>query len=127
MSFWENRKIKKTRKDHRCEYCGAKIPAGSSCENNVGTYEGDFNHYYLCERCLVFMDMYRDNSESELGNFVDDVYNSDLLGCPGCGKNNHREYEWSGNTQSVNLKCDNCEHEWSVDLSLEALQGRKAG
>ena len=125
MSFWESKKIKKTRKLHRCEYCGAWIPIGSSCNNEVGTYEGDFNNYYLCERCMTFMDIYVDKSEYELGEFSEEVYNSNLLNCPKCKSDNHREHKWSDNMQNIGLQCDDCCHIWVVDLSLEAITKAK--
>jgi len=125
MSFWESKKIKKTRKLHRCEYCGALIPIGSTCNNEVGTYEGDFYNYHLCERCVSFMDIYRDKTESELGDFSDELANTDLLDCPVCNKCNHREYDFKDNKQSISLECDDCGHKWIVDLSLEAIDKLK--
>lgn len=125
MSFWESKKIKATKKSHRCEYCHAIIPVGSSCNNEAGTYEGDFNHYYLCQRCLVFMDVFVDRSEPELGEFVDEVYDSDLLDCPKCGERNHREYQWMHNMQAIAVVCDNCNHEHIVDLSLAVMRSMK--
>lgn len=122
MSFWNSKKIKKTRKIHRCEYCGAIVPIGSSCNNETGTYEGDFNNYYLCNRCVTFMDIYRDKSEMELGDFSDELMNTNLLDCPMCGSYNRREYDYKDNMQSISLECDNCDHKWEVDLSLEALE-----
>jgi len=123
MSFWESKKIKKTRKLHRCAYCGGIIPIGSSCNNEVGTYEGDFDNYYLDERCLVFMDLYTDKTETELSNLDDDLQNTDLLDCPKCKKCNHSEYEFDDTKQKLNLECDNCGNKWAVDLSLEAIKG----
>lgn len=125
MSFWESKKIKKTRKQHRCEYCGADIPIGSSCRNEVGTYEGDFNNYYLCERCVVFLDLFKDNSESELGSFVNDLFESNILSCPECGEHNFREYDFKDNMQAIEIECDDCEAKWTVDLSLERFLGYK--
>jgi len=119
MSFWESKKVKKTRKLHRCEYCGAMIPIGSSCNNETGTYDGDFNNYYLCNRCLTFMDLYRDKSDEELGEFTEELMNTDLLDCPGCKSSNHREYDFQDNMQNVKLECDDCNHKWTVDLSFE--------
>jgi len=125
MSFWESKKIKKTRKIHRCAYCGGIISVGSSCNNEVGTYEGDFDNYYLDKRCISFMDLFTDKSETELGNLDDDLANSDLLDCPICGKSNHSEYEFKENKQSLSLECDDCGNRWVLDLSLEAIEKLK--
>ncbi len=123
MSFWESKAIKKTRKEHRCEYCGAKIPAGSSCRNEVGTYEGDFNHYYLCHRCVLFMNRFVDKSDRDwLGEFLDALTGTDLLDCPKCKHWNNRDREFTEDMQAVKLECDECGHVWTVDLSLEALK-----
>ncbi|MDD5064992.1 MAG: hypothetical protein PHQ35_09595 [Phycisphaerae bacterium] len=121
MGFWESKDIKHTRKEHKCEYCGCRIPAGSSCRNEVGTYEGDFNHYYLCNRCLVFWDKYGDKSSDELGKLEDDLIYSDLMRCPICKKDNERNYKLINNKQAIAIECDNCNHKWTVDLSFEAL------
>jgi len=125
MSFWESKKIKKTRKLHRCAYCSGIIPIGSKCNNEVGTYEGDFDNYYLCERCLVFMDLYSDKSEIELGNLDDDLANTDLMECPKCKGYNHSKYDYNDDGQSIELECDECGHEWVLDLSLEAIEKLK--
>jgi len=125
MSFWESKKIKKTRKVHRCEYCNILIPIGSSCNNEVGTYEGDFNNYYLCERCLSFIDIFADRSEQELGEFSEELFNTNLLDCPICKNNNRREYEFINNNQSIEIECDDCGNEWVVDLSVEAIDKLK--
>lgn len=122
MSFWESKKIKKTRKPHTCEYCGCLIPAGSSCRNEVGTYDGDFNSYYLCERCVLFMDLFRWKASGELGDIFDEIYNTDLMNCPQCKSWRNSDREWIDNRQKIKLECDQCDHKWVVDLSLEALQ-----
>jgi hypothetical protein len=58
MSFWNSKTIKKTRKQHKCEFCGRIILIGSSCSSESGTYEGNFQHYYLCNRCVKFIDVH---------------------------------------------------------------------
>lgn len=123
MSFWDSKKIKKTRKPHRCEYCGAEIPVGSSCDNEVGTFEGDFNNYYLCNRCLVFMDLYRDASNGdELGGIDDEIFDCGILDCPKCGSYRHMNTEWADDMQSIDLTCSDCGEDYTVDISLEALE-----
>jgi len=124
MSFWISKIVKHTKKPHRCEFCGVKIPVGSSCHNEVGTYCGDFNNYYLCERCRTLLTSKQgpwDNDGDELGEFHDILFDSDMLVCPKCGKSNHREYDYSDDMLSIDLECNNCDHKYTVDLSAKAL------
>jgi len=122
MSFWNSKKIKSTRKPHRCAYCHSTIPVGSSCHEEVGIYEGEFNHYYLCDRCDLFICLFHDSSETELGEFDDDLFNTDLLDCPECFSSNRRVYEFNTGKQAIELQCDRCDYQWIVDLSLAAMQ-----
>lgn len=122
MDFWNSKKIKATKKSHTCEYCGRIIPIGSSCRNEVGVYEGDFHHYYLCDRCYFFICNFADTSDGYLGEFWGSLFESDLLQCPKCSSFSHRDYEMSEDKQKIDLECDQCDHKWTVDLSLEALE-----
>lgn len=50
-----SRKVVKTRKLHTCEYCGNKIPVGSSALRESGIdEEGPFS-IYACESCQLLM------------------------------------------------------------------------
>lgn len=55
MDFYNERKVKKTRKDHKCFGCREKIPVGSSCYYFSGVYEGDFCADYLCTKCKDYL------------------------------------------------------------------------
>jgi hypothetical protein len=50
-----NLQIKKvtTVKKHKCFGCYGVIPIGRKVEKFAGTYEGDFNHGYICEICEI--------------------------------------------------------------------------
>ena len=51
-AFCEVKHVKKTRKSHKCEFCGRTIPAGSpNIYNWAGLYEGDFQNSYACHWC----------------------------------------------------------------------------
>jgi hypothetical protein len=63
-NFWNNRRIKKTRKKHRCECCGQIIPVGNSCEYSAGKFDGDFFFQYVCERCWNWVLDNRDRLDS---------------------------------------------------------------
>ena len=125
MSFWNSKRIKKTKKQHRCEFCGVKIQIGSSCHNEVGVYYRDFNNYYLCDRCHVLLhsrnSTWVDTFDYELGEFQECLYNSSHLDCPKCGKSNFREVEFSDNMLSCTVKCDYCNAKYTVGLSGDAL------
>ena len=120
MSFWNSKQIKKSRKDHKCEFCGRKIPKGSSCKYEAGVYEGDFQSYYLCNRCVeAFSEWDIDLSDGfSCGEFYDYAYEHKLADCPECNSSNHRESEWSEDTMSCEYECDNCDHIWTADYSL---------
>jgi hypothetical protein len=60
--FHEERKVK-TRKQHRCNWCGRQIPAGAQALAVAGKYE-DFYYYHAhpgCEELIDILDM--DTSE----------------------------------------------------------------
>ena len=56
MDFYNERQIKKTRKDHKCLGCLEIIPAGTAAFYISCAYEGDFNAYYLCMPCREYLD-----------------------------------------------------------------------
>lgn len=53
--FYNERQVKKTKKDHRCFGCRTKLPVGSTCFYISGVYEGNFGAYYLCEKCRDYL------------------------------------------------------------------------
>lgn len=120
MSFWSSKHIKRTQKRHRCEYCGVGIEVGSSCYNEVGTYEGDFNNYYMCERCKAARPEM--SSEEELGRFEDDLLGSNIIVCPSCGDYNLREYVFSADMMHLDCECDACGTKWAEELGVENIR-----
>jgi transcription elongation factor Elf1 len=125
MSFWNSKKVKKTRKIHRCEFCTRKIPIGSSCSSESGVYEGDFQSYYLCNRCNTYINSKEIDLEDgfSYGDFFDFIYESGKLDCPACGSYRRRDTEWSDNKLSCNIVCDKCDNEYTVDCSFETKDG----
>ena len=121
MSFWRSRNHR-AKKRHRCEYCGKIIEAGELYSRETGVYEWDFNDYCLCLRCVSIIPYFKDKYSFELGNFVDDVFNSDLLECPKCHGNNSREYYFAPDMQNIKLECDICGNTYVVDLSKQAIK-----
>ena len=120
MSFWNSRNINKTRKEHMCIFCLSKIPIGSSCSHQSGMWEGEFNDYRLCNRCLKFIDEYKlDLSDGfSAGDFHEYIHEFDVLNCPNCGRDNHRDCEWSENSYKAEIECDNCGRIWTADVSM---------
>ena len=54
--FYNERPVKKTRKDHRCFGCRGKIPVGSKCFYISWVNEGEFGANYLCTKCKKYLD-----------------------------------------------------------------------
>lgn len=121
MSFWNSKEIKKTKKTHYCEYCLTDIPVESHCCNEVGTFEGEFNNYYLCDRCRMFIDHFvYFGSGDALGSFDDELRDTDLLDCPKC-KSSNSNSEYCDDGTSREMECNNCDNVWTVDLSLDGM------
>ena len=56
MSFYSEQWVKKTRKQHRCLWCGEMIPAGSTACHSSGIWEGDFWSAYFHPECAAARD-----------------------------------------------------------------------
>lgn len=63
--FYNERRVKKTKMDHKCFGCREKLPIGSECFYIAGVYEGDFGTHYLCLKCKKYLDNYPERSYSE--------------------------------------------------------------
>lgn len=112
----------KARKEHYCEFCLSGISIGEKYKRTVGKDSGKFFSYALCERCITAVDLFVDD-EFGIGEFEYAIFDSDILECPNCHKNNSCEYEYtSPKKSSMKLVCDCCSHEYTVDLSAEALR-----
>jgi hypothetical protein len=120
MSFWNTRQIKRTKKPHQCQFCGRIIPAGSSCESNSGTFDGEFNYYHLCNRCVKFIQVHNcDLSDGfNLGDFYDCI--CDLrVDCPECASQYYQyDHVWDVSKMSCTYECDECDNKWVVDYSM---------
>lgn len=51
QSFATERKISKTKKEHRCFGCNKKFPAGSWLWYQSGVWCGNFYASYMCQPC----------------------------------------------------------------------------
>jgi len=54
--FYNERKVKKTKTNHKCFGCRVKIPVGSSCFYITYVNEGTFGADYLCIKCKDYLD-----------------------------------------------------------------------
>lgn len=50
--FTPNVKVRRARKAHRCDECGAFIQPGEKYEYVFGVWDGFVHIYHTCERCL---------------------------------------------------------------------------
>lgn len=121
MSFWKSIEHK-AKKKHSCEYCEKVIEVGETYSRETGMSEYGFEDYCLCHRCRNIISYFMCGYRDELGSFVDDLIDCDILECPKCGSINHREYEFADDMQSISLECDRCDNEYTVDLSEEAFE-----
>lgn len=121
MSFWNSRQVDKTRKKHVCIFCQSTIPIGSSCRHETGTWEGEFNDYYLCNRCVKFIDkcdIDLSDGFSE-GDFLEHARYTAIGGsCPACGSHNWCDDDWNDNYYKAEIICDDCGEEWTADFSM---------
>lgn len=53
--FYNERQVKKTKKEHKCFGCRTKLPIGSTAHYISGVYQGDFVAYYLCSKCQNYL------------------------------------------------------------------------
>lgn len=51
-----NRKLVKTRKEHKCEGCFEIISQGTEVTHCKGKWEGEFYDYHMCDPCIDYMD-----------------------------------------------------------------------
>ena len=58
----------------------------------------------------------------ELGEFYEDLFDTDICECPMCGSIFHYDYDFIDNMKAIDLECDKCGHRYIVDLSAEAIK-----
>lgn len=121
--FWSSVIVKKSRKKHRCEYCGAVIEIGSSYSRESGKYEGEMQDYALCLRCRKLLDSNDPTWEcdGELGNFHEAFMDSKFIKCPHCGSCFVGDVSYCTDMMRVTIVCDHCDEIYRVDLSADNL------
>ena len=122
--FWYSVIVKKSRKNHHCEYCGRFIEVGSSYSHESGKFEGEMQDYALCLRCRKLLDSNTatwNSDDGELGNFHDAFMDSKFIKCHECGSTCVGDVIYKDDMTSVSLTCDDCGKIYVVDLSAENL------
>jgi hypothetical protein len=69
------RETRRSRKEHRCLECGATIPAGTPHEVATGLWDGEWDSFRTCERCVALRDHVRRTVPDAClmhGNMLDD-------------------------------------------------------
>ena len=122
--FWSSVIVKKSRKKHCCEYCGAVIEIGNSYSRESGKFEGDIQDYALCLRCRKLLDSNNPTwamDDGELGNFHDAFMDSRFIKCQKCNSSWVGDVIYSDDMTGVSITCDKCGEIYKVDLSAENL------
>jgi hypothetical protein len=120
-AFCNTRNIKKTRKPHRCIFCGRTIPEGTeNVYNWSGLFEGNFQNSYSCHWCEEHQSRLIDDYDSEILDFWDclreDIFQDKFRRFKDCDCVDER-----GMTGSIEatlkgdyliFECDTCKKEW---------------
>lgn len=93
MSFHKDREIKKTRKPHKCFFCGGRIETGSPAVYFSGVYDGEFydGHFdKTCDEIYKYLNkFYRDGLDEGLEpNSISEW----MDGVTDCNAKNNREF-----------------------------------
>lgn len=123
MGFWNSREHK-ARKEHTCIYCNKTIEVGESYSRESGLYEGEFNDYCLCLRCLWLINNYA-REDDYLTDMRETLFENDLISCPSCGSYSLVEFDEIENYQKAECECNHCYHTWVEDISLENLKTKQ--
>lgn len=114
---YEARKVKRTVKDHICEYCGGGIPKGSPAVYEHGIFEHEAFYRYCCEDCYPFIGDFWDYADGEsydlISHFHEFVYIFDIphpmltveVTCPKCGTVRVMRDDWEGEGWAECPKC----------------------
>lgn len=76
---YQVKRITKTRKPHRCEYCGETIPKSSSAHSESGIFEGEAFRRYCCDRCWPFIYEFWDYVDGECAAPISEYFAEFLM------------------------------------------------
>jgi len=127
MGDFGNYKYVKTKKEHRCVYCGRKIPAGLEVRNYKGRFEDFWQNWYTCGFCeMVVEPEFNEYGEAISGDeFNEWLNNFGLIDvCPNghAAQYRHRhEWDWIDDT-TIEVECYKCETKWTIGIPFEIIE-----
>lgn len=102
--FCNQKTVKKTKKDHHCEFCGRVIPKGSqNIFNWSGKFDGELVNCYGCHWCMDNEDKFVDGEE--ILDFWDCLYEDIFY-------DKIKELRESGNSIVINF--DSEDSDWLI-------------
>jgi hypothetical protein len=102
--FCNTKTVKKTKKDHHCEFCGRVIPKGSqNIFNWSGKFDGELVNCYGCHWCIANEDKLVDGEE--ILDFWDCLYEDIFY-------DKIKELKESGNSIVINF--DSEDSDWLI-------------
>ena len=66
--FYNEKIVKKSRKDHKCDICRDTISSGSSYKRINALFEGNVSTTKVCERCIPVLSKFFKNRYDTIGS-----------------------------------------------------------
>jgi hypothetical protein len=115
-------KLTRARKEHMCDYCCKIINRRELYYRESRVDDGDFVSYAICQRCRWVIDEFEED-EDEIADIFMALQETGIFNCPRCDYA-FSNGELSNDGNSCQIQCNNCEHQWSIDVSLQSLKER---
>ena len=125
MSDFGSYKHVKTRKPHKCIYCGRVIPVGLKARIFKGMWEGNWQNWYACGFCEKNVEPeYAETSEGINGDeFSEWFWDSEHFHCNKCENKHGRHcnnWDWIDLTH-IKVSCGDCENERIVEIPIKGV------
>lgn len=136
-AFCDTRAIKKTRKPHKCDFCGRIIPKGSiRILNWKGLWDGEFQNSYACNWCNGHQDRLVDDWDNSMLDFWDclreDIFYDEFCKYKECDCLD--EQGFLGNIKPkldgdyLIFKCEDCGKEWHrIHMPISEIANEQRG
>ena len=105
-------RVKRTRKEHQCEYCHRTIPKGSpNIYHWVGKMDGELQSSYACHWCDEHSDIFVDGFDSEiqeLGASLEAYFEDELPGVFHFNKSDGDYFvfdDWNEEQEDIRFYC----------------------
>ena len=72
MSNFYERKLVRTGREHRCEYCGGRIPKGTKATAEWGCFDGQMFRRYACPECGPYLEGFWEYVDGESWDIAGD-------------------------------------------------------